>query len=172
VPKSYVYRPELRSANGRLVTEDLKLATADLATSNGRVVCARVQATDVRAKSSNGRIVLEGVSGSVRAKTSNGRIRVITSGIEEDVDLELETSNGGVKVITEEHDELGYYVDAHTSLGKIRTGLPNLVFEEDNRERRGHKNVKARTVDFEAKPVKVRIGVRTSNGSISIGVLD
>lgn len=169
LPVGYLYQSELTSANGRIIVEGLNLDSAELSTSNGRIVCTRVRAGDIQARTSNGRVVLEGVSGNVRARTSNGRIKLITSEIEENVDFDLETSNGSVKVITEERDDLGYYVDAYTSLGKIYTTLPNLVFEEDNRERRGHKSVKARTVDFDTRPVQVRIAVRTSNGSLRIG---
>ncbi len=172
LPRKFMYSTILRSANGRITVEDLVLTRAQLNTSNGRIVCSGVTARDVEARTSNGRIILDRVIGNVVARTSNGSIRVGTVRVEKDADYDLATSNGSVRIRPEIRDDIGYSVEASTSLGRIKTDLPGLAFDEDNRRRHGRKSIKAHTEGFDEKPIKVRIRATTTNGSVRIGAVD
>jgi len=173
VPYEWSGEVELRTSNGRITASDLH-GDAELRTSNGAISVER-QSGSLSAHTSNGRVELAEVHGAVQVETSNGPIRVDGGTLERTGRLrssngpihlyaslapqsayDVRTSNGSVTLVLAEPD---VQVDLSTSNGGIELQTDVNVSEFDRNRLVG------RIGDGSA-----RLGVRTSNGRISLSV--
>lgn len=172
---------DVSSSNGGISVNEVKGKTLKMSTSNGRLKLRDLSAELLSGKTSNGRITLDDVTAErLEIRTSNGRIEgkvdaveafLRTSNGKVDLDLpcvrsgeyELKTSNGSVVVNVAESPSVGYDLDLHTSMSRVRVDVPDLIYT------RNRKNSKrAKTADYESKEVKIYIDAGTSNGSVRV----
>ncbi len=153
---------DVNSSNGRISLSKLDGETLKMRTSNGRIALDDVKAERIAGKTSNGKIEgrLESMETSLR--TSNGKI-YLDLPCTESGDYRLRTSNGAIELTVSNYPQVGYDLDLHTSLGRIRVDLPDLEYG-----RYGRRSMRANTVGFEEKDVKVSIEAETSNGKIRV----
>ena len=169
LPEKYRYNVDLLTSNGRIEIDHLRCKDLVAASSNGRVACQKIEAEDVELETSNGRIEVGGVSGSVRAHTSNGRIRLAPARVETSSEYDMVTSNGKILLEYDPGREVGVDFEARTSNGKIKVGWDDVQYEIDNVRGKRRTHVKGKTAEFDSKPVKLKVNLKTSNGAISIG---
>ncbi|UCD94691.1 MAG: DUF4097 family beta strand repeat protein [Candidatus Zixiibacteriota bacterium] len=110
---------EGRTSGGSISVESC-VGEADVKTSGGSITLGEVKG-EVSAKTSGGSITVEEVMGMIDAATSGGSVTAYITGQPED-DCRLSTSGGSVSVYLE--DDVGVYVDAHTSAGRVETDFP------------------------------------------------
>jgi len=169
LPVKYAYRLGATSSNGRIETEKIRGSELTLRTSNGRVGCHSISFDSVSVRTSNGRIELDGVLGSVVGRTTNGRVEVRPGSVSADAVYDVQTSNGKVILDLQQHADVGFNIEATTSMGKVRVNLEDLEYIVDERNKVGKSHVEARSRDFADAKYKVRVQARSSNGSVVIG---
>ena len=154
----------IKSSNGALRLEDLRLAGAlTAASSNGNLHACDISAAGVDVASSNGNVNVHNisVSGQCRFGTSNGRAEA------EDISAQgigIATSNGGVKV---------YKLEAQA----IKITSSNAGISGEISGRREDYTITSRTSNSSNKLGNTQSGARTlevytSNGKIDVGFMD
>lgn len=167
VPKGKRYLIEARTGNGKVELEELSASEARLNTGNGKICVIGGAHERVHVKTGNGSVEVSADVADLEASTGNGSVTVIPTG-NRDQNLRLSTGNGSIEVETARlPDGFGLKVDAHTGMGSVNIGLPNLIYDRDVRSM-AHKHVIARTPDLETAPARVTIAARTGMGSVKV----
>lgn len=167
VPKAKRYLIEARTGNGRVELDQLLAAETRVNTGNGRIRLIGGAHDRVHVKTGNGSVEVTADVGDLEASTGNGSVTVIPTG-NRDQTLRLSTGNGSLDIDTAQLPRgFGLKLDAHTGMGTVNIGLPNLIYDRDVRSM-AHKHVIARTPDLEAAPIRVTVGARTGMGSVNI----
>lgn len=145
----------VRTSNGAVELEEIE-GNVEARTSNGKITLTGVHAHDIRATTSNGTIRGRDMAGDTRLKTSNGKIDIQLATVKPAQQISVVTSNGSVSVRVP--DTVNARLELHTSNGRIRTDLKNVVIRE-------HRSGKHR---FEAvlNAGGGNIELETNNGSI------
>lgn len=167
LPRKLQYDLALETSNGKVEIGSLDCSTIEAETSNGRITLDETRAATAELETSNGRIQCTGTARKLTAETSNGRIVVAPGKISGEAKYELETSNGSIEVQLATDAEVGYSIEAETSLGGIHVDLPDLVYRV-NSGGMGHREVVAITSGYDEKANRLRIKAETSNGSITV----
>lgn len=139
LPERQYERLQVETDNGRIIAEQLQATDLHLETDNGRIELKHVDAETVNVKTDNGKIVLENVTGQMKAKTDNGQISVVTSDLEDSLDLE--TDNGKIEIQTEK-EPTNAVIDAKTDNGRVE------LFGQENKHvtfGKGENLIKLRT---------------------------
>ncbi len=168
LPRDYRYQLDLHSSNGRLVVEGLEAEHLRAETSNGRVVLTDLSAEVAEVRTSNGAVRLACSARRLEARTSNGAIEAGLPAawpVEGEAVLDLATSNGRIALELPAGGP-GYDLDASTTNGAVRVELPGQDHEAGGV--RGRRQVRVRTADYDARPRRLKIRARTSNGSITV----
>lgn len=168
VPRGLRYAVDTRTGNGRVEIHNIDMTQGRVTTGNGRLVCAGGSAERLAIRSGNGSIEIDGNFADVEASSGNGSVTVRPQGQRSET-YRVSTGNGSVKVeTTAVPAEAGFKVEAHTGMGGIHLALPGLTYDRDVRTV-GHKQIIARSANFEQAAVKVMVVARTGMGSVSVG---
>jgi DUF4097 and DUF4098 domain-containing protein YvlB len=160
-PENMSYDLELETANGLIELEGINGSSASLENVNGDISVEAVNFSDIYAETVNGRIQADLTSNDAELETVNGKI-----------DLEVGNTGGKYKITTVNGDiivklhlfnDVGYHVEASTSVGNVDIDIPDFLFEM--RER---KHQEAWTEDFELMEKKIHIIAETANGDIEM----
>lgn len=162
LPKQASIEVDLTSSNGGIYLNDVEGDSLTFKTSNGEIVFDGVSAQSISGETSNGRIKGDLEAPDTFLSTSNGEIELnlpctVTG------EYVLRTSNGGIDLEVSPSSDVGYDLDLSTSNGNIDINLPNLEYSLNQKNSK-----KARTSDFEDKPVRITIDGDTSNSNIDI----
>lgn len=162
LPEQASIEVDLTSSNGGIYLNDIDGDSLTIETSNGEIVFDSVSAQTISGETSNGRIKGNLEAPDTFLSTSNGEIELnlqctVTG------EYILRTSNGGIDLEVSPSTDVGYDLDLSTSNGNIDINLPNLEYSLNQKDSK-----KARTSDFEDKPVRLTIEGDTSNGNIDI----
>ncbi len=114
---------ETETDNGRIEIDKVQVEKLTATTDNGRIELRNIEATEVHSETDNGRIIMEYITGNITGKTDNGRIILLTSSLDNMIDLE--TDNGSIQVETETEPR-NVSIHTKTDFGKID------VFGENN----------------------------------------
>jgi DUF4097 and DUF4098 domain-containing protein YvlB len=167
VPKSKRYSLETRTGNGHVEVHDLQMLDARITTGNGRVVCIGT-ADRISMRSGNGSVEIEGDYADLEAQSGNGSVTVRPTGSRSQ-SYRLNTGNGSIRFDAAGlNGDAGFRVEGNTGMGGITVGMANLVYDRDIRTV-GHKQIIARTPNYDIAAVKVNVTAKTGMGSISIG---
>lgn len=167
VPRDKQYRLETRTGNGHVVLEGIAMPEGNATTGNGSLTCRTVAANQLRLRSGNGTIDVEGDIAHLVADSGNGSVGIRPYG-ERSQSLEAHTGNGSVNISTRRLPTgVGVRVEAHTGMGGVDVNVPNLVYDRDMRAV-GHKQVIARSANYDQASVRVDIRARTGMGSVSV----
>ncbi|MGE5674045.1 MAG: DUF4097 family beta strand repeat-containing protein [Mycobacterium leprae] len=167
VPKEKTYRLEARSSNGAIEVTDLVAGGGRLETGNGRLTCRGGKFDRLELRSGNGSMEIESDVRDLAANSGNGSIHVRPTGSDRQ-NLRLTTGNGSAHVeCSRLPSGTAFAIDAHTGMGSVNLSLPNLEMDRDVRSM-GHKEVKARSQNFDQAATQVMITARTGLGSINI----
>lgn len=167
VPSNRRYRLEARTGNGHVDLEGLTVTDGRVHTGNGRVTCRGGQSEKLTIRSGNGSLDVETDAAELEAETGNGSLNIAPTGARRQ-SLRLSSGMGSVRVsLRRLGPGAGFKVEAHTGMGGVSVGLPNLVYDRDSRTI-ANKHVIARTVNFEQATAPVIIVARTGMGSVSI----
>ena len=162
LPQQASINLDLSSSNGGIYLTDIEGDSLTLRTSNGEIVFDDVSAQSISGETSNARIKGDLEAPDTFLSTSNSRI---------ELDLQctvtgeyvLRTSNGGIELEMSPSYDVGYDLDLSTSNGNINIDLPDLEYSLNQKTSK-----RARTSDFEDKPVRITIDGDTSNSNIDI----
>lgn len=164
VPKDRTYDIVAHSSNGRVLVEGLRCLTLNGKTANGKVGIRNVMTREADLSTANGGITFEGSAERLECDTANGTITCCPQA-KANMSCRLHTSNGSIRVRTPEGAGVGYRIDAHTSHGGIDVGLSGFDIQEQEKQF-GRRSLRGQSGGYDAKPVKVAISARTTNGSI------
>jgi DUF4097 and DUF4098 domain-containing protein YvlB len=151
---------KLQSSNGAIEINGTS-GDVDVSTSNGSISLTAVTG-GLKAHTSNGRITAKDCDGSVNFRTSNGR--VTWEGPFHGMENEIRTSNGSLTVKLPEG--FAAEVSASTSNGSIRCNVP--VEQTIESKKRSMHFITAGIAGEQPSVMKLR----TSNGSITVGLLE
>lgn len=122
-PTVKIYMPEkqynsirVKSDNGKIAVEGLRVKKIDLETDNGKIAVKDVEASSVRVETDNGMIDLNHVDGEIQAKTDTGLISMTTSDLDRSIDLK--TDVGKISIQTD-NEPTNATILAETDIGKI-----------------------------------------------------
>jgi len=118
---------DVNSKNGRISLSKIEGETLKMRTSNGMINLDDVKAERIEGKTSNGRIEGKVESRDTSLRTSNGKI-YLDLPCTESGDYRLRTSNGAVELTVSNAPHVGYDLDLHTSMGKVRVDIPDLDY--------------------------------------------
>lgn len=167
VPKGKRYLVEARTGNGKVELDQLLTVESRVNTGNGRIRLIGGAHDRVHVKTGNGSVEVAADVGDLEASTGNGSVTVTPAG-NRDQNLRLSTGNGSLEIETSQLPSgFGLKLDAHTGMGTVNIGLPNLIYDRDVRSM-AHKHVIARTPDLEAAPMRLTVAARTGMGSVNI----
>ncbi|MDB4894027.1 MAG: hypothetical protein JWN15_289 [Firmicutes bacterium] len=167
VPIDRRYRVEARTGNGHVDLEGLSLSDGRIHTGNGRVTCRGGQSDDLTIRSGNGSVEVETDSANLKAETGNGSLDITPTGARPQ-SLRLSSGMGSVRISSRRMGPgAGFKVEAHTGMGGVSVGLPDLLYDRDSRTL-ANKHVIARTANFEQAAVPVTIVAHTGMGSVSV----
>ncbi|HWI51892.1 MAG TPA: hypothetical protein VNT01_07110 [Symbiobacteriaceae bacterium] len=168
VPRNRHYSVDTRTGNGRVEVMGIDITEGRVVTGNGHLVCAGGSAERLNLRSGNGAIELDGDLADVEAATGNGSVTIRPRGARSQ-NFRANTGNGSVRIETVALPaDAGFRVEAHTGMGGISLNLPNLIYDRDIRTV-GHKQIIARSPNYDQAGVKVFVSARTGMGSVSIG---
>src|SRR5690625_2130814 len=136
----------IKTGNGRITLDNLKVSNINAKTSNGRMILQHLETESSFFKTSNGRINMEDLTGDITAESSNGRITYSIDHIEQNLDFT--TYNGAIHIYTDKKPT-NITLDAKTSNGSVR------VFGEKD-------------WDIMTGNGEYLVKLRSSNGSIKI----
>lgn len=150
-------------------------------TGDGSVVLRRFRAGEVNVSSGDGAVAFAGAAQRLRCKTASGSVHAAllaevtnvpdapagvpeaAAGAAGDVHWHIDTGDGSVHVTVPADAAYGYDVSLVTGDGRVRVDLPDVEAADG-----GDGRFTGRTRGFEGKPVRVRIDVRTGDGSIGV----
>lgn len=162
LPEDVLNELDLQTSNGAIFITDVICDTAILDTSNGMIEFDGLEAVVIDASTSNGKItgLLQGEE--VDLSTSNGSVDLnlpcTISG-----EYKIDTSNGGISITVPDAGNIGYDIDADTSLGNINVNLDNLDYTRNE-----DKHVSAKTEGYDSRAIQIVLEVETSIGGIDI----
>ncbi len=193
-----IYLPSLKfdeikieTSNGKILVEDAKCNSLEGITKNGHVELMGVNSEKVSINTKNARINISYMVGrnvdintknsiinikhikaaSIKAVTRNGRIvieNVQNYENETDMNLVLATTNGGIKVNMNDAQNRGYKVNAKTTNGGINILIPEMIYNNLNKNETGASSVEAISSLYENYKDKTTIEAETTNGYIEI----
>lgn len=186
LPKKHLYNLNLDTSNGRVEISGLQADKVEADTSNGRIVFRDMSGKIFRADTSNGRIEMKNVKGDeFIADTSNGSIYIQGEGqffngdtsngsitiepkFKADGEIKADTSNGRIKLHLPRGEDIGYSLEASTSMGSLNIELPEIEYSE-KQESYSRKKAVGKTRGYQEKRIKVEIEAQSSMGSIYLG---
>jgi DUF4097 and DUF4098 domain-containing protein YvlB len=159
------------TSNGKICLYNCQSKTLEAITSNGKILASQTTSGFADFSTSNGKIEIEHCKfNKLDAKTSNGAI--VLSGMDKMDSAEgsysLRTSNGKIVIELKDSSELGYMIDATTSLGSITVELPQLNYFVDKKSFSMQSSAHIKSANFDTVENKILIHAHTSNSSISI----
>ena len=89
----------INNDNGKVELANLSVELLKAESNNGRIEMKNILTDKVEVNSDNGRVLFEDVTGMVKGKTNNGKISMITTTLNQAV--QLETNNGSIEIETE-----------------------------------------------------------------------
>jgi len=155
------------TSNGRIVFQNLKGRVFKGDTSNGRIEMKKIDGQELIADTSNGSVFLQGRGRIFSGDTTNGSITITPELIGDGV-IKADTSNGRIKINLPREMDIGYRLQAKTSMGSLNIEIPDLEYQE-RQETHSRKNVTAKSRNYDEKEKKVRVEASTSMGSLHIG---
>lgn len=117
VPDNTLEQLQVEVSNGRLDGRQFKVGQMTALVHNGRIYMEDITVDEVNAGSNNGKIEMHDVSGDITGTTHNGSITLVTSQLEQNIDMG--TNNGSIKIMAE-HKPTNATIDARAHNGKIR----------------------------------------------------
>jgi hypothetical protein len=161
VPSDVTASYDLESTNGGLEMTDITADVIHLDTTNGAIVFSNVEAQQINAGTTNG-----GISGSVQAQdtsiqTTNGGIDITVKKMSGSYNFQ--TTNGGIDINLPTGTDIGYSVNAESSIGTVDVNLPNMSYSVD-----GTRTKIGETTGYSSKPVQIEITAQTTIGSVSL----
>ncbi|HYF93903.1 MAG TPA: DUF4097 family beta strand repeat-containing protein [Symbiobacteriaceae bacterium] len=168
VPRGRRYSVDTRTGNGKVDVKGIEITDGRIVTGNGSLTCTGGSADRLALRSGNGSIDVDGDIADLEAGSGNGSVRVRPTGARPQT-FRVNTGNGSVHIDTAGLPaDTGFRVEAHTGMGGIHLSVPGLTYERDIRTV-GHKQIIARSTNYEQAAVKVAVTARTGMGSVSIG---
>ncbi|MCX7748884.1 MAG: DUF4097 domain-containing protein [Clostridia bacterium] len=185
-------RIKLETTNGKIYVEDSLSQSFECTTRNSHIELMGVNSEKISVGTKNARIQIGYVigrdidintnnsvidikhikTGNLKAVTMNGRILVENVQNYEDskdINLELKTSNGGIKVNMDDmNNHRGYKVKAQTSNGGVNLLIPQIKYDNLNKQMGGKNYIEAESEDFNNAASKVYIDAQTVNGYIEV----
>lgn len=181
----------LQSSNGRIYVEDSLSNMFEAVTKNSHIELMGVNSEKINVSTKNAKIQVNYVIGkdidintsnsiidikhikaeNVKAVTMNSRILVENVQNHEnnpEINLFLKTSNGGIKVNMNDMDNRGYKVKAQTTNGGINILIPNMTYNNINKQGIGGSFAEAQSSGYETYPQRVQINAETNNGYIEV----
>lgn len=155
---------------------DLMGVTSDklsVSTKNARIQLSYIIGKDIDINTNNSAIDIKNVKAEgLRAVTMNGKITVENaqnfSGTT-DMNMFLKTSNGGIKVNMNDMDNnRGYKVKAQTTNGGVNLLIPEITYNNVNKQATGGSFVEAESKGYSTYPERVYINAETINGLVEI----
>jgi DUF4097 and DUF4098 domain-containing protein YvlB len=191
VPALRLGTVKLETTNGRIYAEDSLSQVFDVTTRNAHIELMGVNSDKLSINTKNAKIQIGYVIGrtidintnnsvidikhikaeSVNAVTMNGKIlveNVQSHENAEQVNLQLKTTNGDIKVNMNDMENMGYKVKAQTTNGGVNLLIPEMTYNNVNRQGMGGSFVEAVSTNYENAGKKVNIQAETFNGYIEV----
>jgi DUF4097 and DUF4098 domain-containing protein YvlB len=191
VPALRLGTVKLETTNGRIYAEDSLSQVFDVTTRNAHIELMGVNSDKLSINTKNAKIQIGYVIGrtidintnnsvidikhikaeSVNAVTMNGKIlveNVQSHENAEQVNLQLKTTNGDIKVNMNDMENMGYKVKAQTTNGGVNLLIPEMTYNNVNRQGMGGNFVEAVSTNYENAGKKVNIQAETFNGYIEV----
>ena len=191
LPEVYFNKVRLETSNGKIYVEDSKSQAFEAITRNSHIDLMGVNSDQIKLNTRNAKIQIGYVIGrnievntnnsvidikhvkseNIRAVNMNGRITVENAQNLEgasDLNLYLSTTNGGIKVNMNDMDNRGYKVKGKTTNGSINLLIPEMTYNNLNRQEMGGSFIEAESNGYGSYPERVSITAETINGYIEI----
>lgn len=176
LPRQAIWHGTVRADNGPIKLLDLRCGDLDVETTNGRVGATRITGNHLTVTTTNGGIELNRFKGRATLRTANGAVALrllpetldgedrwrLSDGVEADVNAVIASGSFHAHL----PEGVAADVTATTSGGRIDANGP----VQQQVSLRG--TIHWRTPDWDEADRKVRLVVRTSNGSIRIAYAD
>lgn len=163
----------LNTDDGALKVTETAALTIHVHTSDGGISLRDVQADVVEALSADGSVRFDGFARTLRCKTSDGAVRatLMPLGPEPpspgELSWELLSSDGSIAADVPVSEPYGYRLNLATSDGGVSVSLPGITTTTS-----GTGVFTGQTADFETKPLRASLSIRTADGSIRVGAID
>jgi DUF4097 and DUF4098 domain-containing protein YvlB len=179
------------TSNGKIYAEDSQASTFEAITKNGPIELmgvnsdkislttknSRVQVNyvigrDIEINTSNGAIDIKHIkANTIKGTTTNGKIFIenvqnLESG--QEITLNMKTSNSGIKINMDDTDNKAYKIFAKTSNGGINLLIPDLVYNNLNKQGTLGSLVEAESKNYSDAIDKVNVIAETTNGFIEV----
>ena len=191
LPEVHFNKVKLETSNGKIYVEDSKSQAFEAITRNSHIDLMGVNSDQIKLNTRNAKIQIGYVIGrnievntnnsvidikhvkseNIRAVNMNGRITVENAQNLEgasDLNLYLSTTNGGIKVNMNDMDNRGYKVKGKTTNGSINLLIPEMTYNNLNRQEMGGSFIEAESNGYGSYPERVSITAETINGYIEI----
>ena len=191
IPSIKFKKISLQTSNGKIFVEDSISETFEGTTRNGFIELMGVNSDKITVNTKNARIQVSYViskdieintnnsvidvkhikAENLKAVTMNGRILVENAQNCEasaNMDMFLKTCNGSIKVNMDDMDNRGYKIKGKTTNGGINVLIPEMMYNNVNRQGVGGSFVEAESSGYENYTSKVNIIAETMNGYIEI----
>ncbi|MCX7921040.1 MAG: DUF4097 domain-containing protein [Clostridia bacterium] len=182
---------KLETANGRIYVEDSISKEFEAITRNSHIELMGVNSEKVSVSTKNARIQINYVIGkdidvrtnnslidikhikleNLNAVTTNSKIFVENAQNYEssrNMNMYLKTTNADIKVNMNDMEKRGYKVKAQTTNGGINLLIPEIIYNNINKQGIGGSFVEAESNGYEAYAEKVHINAETANAFIEI----
>ena len=156
----------IKNLNGNTDLSDLNCGKIDYESSNGSLDITNVVSQKATFENFNGRISIKGIDVEhLQIESFNESIimNVLNLANFNNYIWNIESSNGELDIIAPSGFDIGYHLEARTSLSKIKIGLTGINYISNSET---HAEVKSFHYDDAQK--KVRMKLQTSNGNLSI----
>lgn len=185
VPESMFESIMIDTVNGKINASTLDCGYLVIENSNSETELSDIFAENIKIDCNNNLLKLDNVSGNVaKIDNFNGNITIYNLDIEklkldafnsniainiinynryEEYMWEIESSNGRINLNLPTAKDLGYYLNARTTLANIKIGLINLNYLAN-----GSSFVEARSIDYDSARKHVLLRLETSNSPIVI----
>lgn len=179
------------SSNGKIYAEDSQANTFEAITKNGHIELMGVNSEKINLTTKNSRVQINYVIGKdIEITTSNGAIdikhikantikgttmngRIFVENVQkhengEEIALNMKTANGGIKINMDDTDSKAYKISAKTTNGGINLLIPDLVYNNINKQGTVGSFAEAESNNYSTSIEKVNIIAETSNGFIEV----
>lgn len=191
LPATKFGKIRLDTSNSRIYVEDAMADSFEAATRNAHIELMGVCSEKMSIKTKNARIQISYITGkdieintnnsvidikhvkaeNIQAVTVNGRILVENVQNYDNASLlnmDLKTANGGIKVNMNDMDNRGYKITAKTTNGGINLLIPQITYNNVNKQGLGGSFIQAESVGYNDFPRHVEINAETQNGYIEV----
>lgn len=163
---------EAITRNGHIELMGVNSNKINLTTKNSRVQVNYATAGEIEITTNNGAIDIKHIKAStIKAGTMNGKIFIENVQNNENVQeiaMNLKASNGGIKINMDDTDNRAYKISAKTTNGGVNLLIPELVYNNINKQGALGSFVEAESNNFSTSNSRVNITAETTNAFIEV----